>query len=80
MVFSILLGKDTNQIEMEKLVHQTIEPDLLLDCSQEDQINFWAEIFQVTPQALKIAVRACCNNSIAVISAYLQNSYKPAGR
>ena len=78
MLLSILLGKDINQIDMKKRVHQTIDPDLLLDCSQEDQINFWAEIFQVTPQAIKTAVRACCNNSIACISAYLKNGYQPA--
>jgi hypothetical protein len=80
MLLSILLGTDINQIEMKKLVYQTIDPDLLLDCSQEDQINFWAEIFQVTPAAIKTAVRACCNNSIACISAYLKNSAKPASQ
>ena len=77
MQFSILLVKQINQIEMKKLTHQHLDPDLLLDCSQEDQVNFWAEIFQVKPEAIKTAVRACCNNSIACISAYLKNTYLP---
>lgn len=62
---------------MKKLSHQTLDPTLLLDCSQNDQINFWAEMFQVSPQAIKSAVRACCNNSIACISAYLKNKNIP---
>jgi hypothetical protein len=65
---------------MEKRVHQTADADLLLDCSQEDQVSFWAEIFQVTPEAIKTAVRACCNNSITSVSAYLKNTYHPAKR
>lgn len=63
---------------MKKPIRQTIAPDLLLDCSQEDQVNFWAEIFQVTPEAVKTAVRACCDNRIACISAYLKNTYNTA--
>jgi len=62
---------------MKKLSYQTLDPNLLLDCSQADQVNFWAEMFQVTPQAIKSAVRACCNNSVACISAYLKNRNIP---
>lgn len=63
---------------MKHLHPQYQDPNLILDCSQPDQINFWAETFQVSPQAIKTAVRACCNNSIACISAYLQNVYIPS--
>lgn len=57
---------------MKKPSHQILTPDFLLDCSQADQINLCAEMFQVSPQAIKSAVRACCNNSVACISAHLQ--------
>ena len=63
---------------MKKLSYQITDPNLLLDCSQEDQVNFWAEALQVSPQAIKTAIRACCNNSIACISAYIKNTSLPS--
>lgn len=46
--------------------------NLLLDCSEPEQLNFWAEVFHVSPQTLKSAVRACCDNSIECIFTYLK--------
>jgi len=51
--------------------------DVLLDCSENDQVCMWAEKLKVSPQALKTAVRACCSNSIAKIANYLQYTYLP---
>lgn len=58
---------------MKRLNQQPLDMNQILDCSQPDQVNFWADVFNVSPQAIKTAVRACCNNSIACISNYLKN-------
>jgi hypothetical protein len=56
--------------------HQS--PELLLDCSETDQVCYWANELNVTPQAVKTAVRACCSNSIPRIAHYLKNVYPAA--
>lgn len=52
--------------------------ETLLDCSQSDEVSFWASQFEVSPQAIKSAVRACGSNSVGRIADYLQRYYLPA--
>lgn len=68
-----------NVIIMQTTSRKTVDPDLLLDCSEADQVCYWAAKFNVTPQAVKTAVRACCSNSIPHIAHYLKHVY-PAER
>jgi hypothetical protein len=63
---------------MEASVNQKLMPDVLLDCSQTDQVCFWAKKFEVSPMAIRTAVRACCSNSISQIAQYIQQVYLPA--
>lgn len=60
---------------MKSLVTENLEPELILDCSQDEEVYFWARKFNVSPQAVKTAVRACCNNNIASIASYLERHY-----
>jgi hypothetical protein len=64
---------------MQPIVRKPIDPDMLLDCSETDQVCYWANKLNVTPQTLKTAVRACCSNSIPRIALYLKYVY-PQGR
>jgi hypothetical protein len=59
---------------------KNLDLDLVLDCSQEKEVSYWAQHFNVSPQAIKTAVRACCNNNIISIARYLQSDYKKAKR
>jgi hypothetical protein len=60
---------------MQTISRKAATPDLLLDCSEADQVCYWADVFNVSPQAIKTAVRACCSNSIPHIAHYLKHVY-----
>ena len=63
---------------MKSLWNENINPSLLLDCSQNEEVHLLAKKLKVSPQVIKAAVRACCNNEVSVIEAYLRQSYLPA--
>ncbi|MEJ7560609.1 MAG: DUF3606 domain-containing protein [Pedobacter sp.] len=65
---------------MQTIARKPQNPDLLLDCSESDQICYWANEFNVTPQMIKTAVRACCSNSIPRIAYYLKYVYEPGNK
>jgi len=65
---------------MKSVMNESLDPELLLDCSQEEEVSLWASRFKVSPQAVKTAVRACCSNSIVNIANYLEQNYLPSRR
>ena len=65
----------SNSMTMQTISRKAVDPDLLLDCSDADQVCYWADKFNVTPQAVKTAVRACCSNSVPQIAHYLKHIY-----
>jgi hypothetical protein len=60
---------------MQTISRKAIDPELLLDCSETDQVCYLANLLEVSPQAVKTAVRACCSNSIPLIAYYLKYFY-----
>jgi len=58
---------NTNTVAFEKIQ--------LLDLSQQNELNYWAEKLDVRPEVIKTAVRASRNNSINSIVDYV-NAYK----
>lgn len=65
---------------MKSVMNESLDPELLLNCSQEEEVSLWASRFKVSPQAVKTAVRACCSNSIVNIATYLEQKYLPSRR
>lgn len=48
-----------------------------LNCSEQSELNYWAQQLGVKPEVLKTAVRASRNNSIESVKSYVK-SYKVA--
>jgi len=62
---------------MSSLIKENPKTDGFLDCSREEDVRTFAAKFNVSPQAVKSAVRACCSNSIEKVTHYLRTSYLP---
>jgi len=62
---------------MKSLKNENSDVLEFLDCSQDEEVRYLATRFNVTPQAVKAAVRACCNNSVEHLIYYIQNIYLP---
>lgn len=65
---------------MEREENEPIDPEMILDCSEQEEICFWARKFNVSPLAIKTAVRACCSNRILRIATYLQDHPMPGSK
>ncbi|HKG05146.1 MAG TPA: hypothetical protein VKB19_01740 [Pedobacter sp.] len=61
---------------MEHSINRINLEGVLLDFSQADQIVYWADKLNITPEMIKSAARACHNNTLDQIISYLKSCSK----
>jgi hypothetical protein len=62
---------------MNSLRKEDLKTETFLDCSQDEDVRFFAARFNVSPQVVRSAVCAYRSNSVERLAHYLQNSYLP---
>jgi hypothetical protein len=56
---------------MNQITFTNDQNTAVIDFSDEQQLVFWSTKLKTTPQRLKSAARACCDNGVATIEKYL---------